>query len=530
MGQMVGNPKVTVIPARPRMGIGRKNDERQKIRVAAYCRVSTDSDEQATSYEAQIEHYTAFIKKNPDWEFAGIFADDGISGTDTRKREEFNRMIEECMKGKIQMVITKSISRFARNTLDCLKYIRQLKDRGIPVFFEKENINTGSMESELFLTILSSMAEGESTSISENSKWSIKKRFQNGTFKLSYAPYGYRWDGRTLRIVPEQAEVVKRIFADVLSGKGTDAIAKELDDEGVPTKRGGKWTSTSVRGILANEKYTGDVIFQKTYTDDSFNRHTNKGELDMYYVADHHEAIISKDDFEATELLISQRAAEKGIKRESQKYQQRYAFSGKIICNECGDTFRRRMHSSTYGKYVAWCCNTHLADKDKCSMMFLRDDDLKVAFVTVLNKLIYSHKLVLKPYAAALQNNSGDENLVRIQHLERLLEQNTEQRETLTRLMAQGYIDQVLYNSETNALLSQANTYREDIEVINATMSGDSSRFFEAERLLHFAERGSMLEEYSEDLFERFVDHILVYSRQEVGFVMKCGLTFKEMI
>ena len=183
------------------------------------------------------------------------------------------------------------------------------------------------------------------------------------------------------------------------------------------------------------------------------------------------------------------------------------------------------MHSSTYGKYVAWCCNTHLADKTKCSMLFLKDEDLKVAFVTVLNKLIYSHKLVLKPYAAALQSNSGDENLVRIQHLERLLEQNTEQRETLTRLMAQ-----VLYNSETNALLTQANTYREDIEVINATMSGDSSRFFEAERLLHFAERGSMLEEYNEDLFERFVDHIQVYSRQEVGFVMKCGLTFKEMI
>ena len=163
-------------------------------------------------------------------------------------------------------------------------------------------------------------------------------------------------------------------------------------------------------------------------------------------------------------------------------------------------------------------------------MLFIKDEDLKVAFVTVLNKLIYSHKIVLKPYAAALQSNSGDENLVRIQHLERLLEQNTEQRETLTRLMAQGYIDQILYNSETNALLTQANTYREDIEVINATMSGDSSRFFEAERLLHFAERGSMLEEYNEDLFERFVDHIQVYSRQEVGFVMKCGLTFKEMI
>lgn len=178
MRQMLGNPTVTVIPARPRMGMGRNNEERQKIRVAAYCRVSTDSDEQATSYEAQIEHYTAFIKKNPDWGFAGIFADDGISGTDTRKREEFNRMIEECMEGKIQMVITKSISRFARNTLDCLKYIRQLKDRGIPVFFEKENINTMDAKGEVMLTIMASLAQQESESLSQNVKIGLQYRYQ----------------------------------------------------------------------------------------------------------------------------------------------------------------------------------------------------------------------------------------------------------------------------------------------------------------------------------------------------------------
>lgn len=504
--------------------------QKHKVRVAAYCRVSTNNDAQLESLETQKAHYESFITSRDDWHFAGLYFDEGITGTKKDKRPELMRLMQDCASKKIDFIITKSISRFSRNTTDCLELVRKLQELDIPIYFEKENINTGSMESELFLTILSSMAEEESTSISKNNKWSIKKRFQNGTFKLSYAPYGYRWDGRTLRIIPEQAEIVKRIFAEVLAGKGTETIAKELSAEEIPTKRGGKWTSTSIRGILANEKYTGDVIFQKTYTDDSFNRHTNNGEVDKYYIPDHHEAIVSKEDFEAAGHLISQRAAEKGIKRESQIYQHRYAFSGKIICNECGDTFRRRIHSSTYGKYVAWCCNTHLADKSKCSMMFLRDDDLKVAFVTVLNKLIYSHKLVLKPYAVALQNNSGDENLVRIQHLERLLEQNTEQRETLTRLMAQGYIDQVLYNSETNTLLTQANTYREDIEVINATMSGDSSRFFETERLLHFAERGAMLEEYSEDLFERFVDHIQVYSRHEVGFVMKCGLTFKEMI
>jgi DNA invertase Pin-like site-specific DNA recombinase len=504
--------------------------EKRKLRVAAYCRVSTSNDAQLESLETQKMHYESYISARDDWQFAGLYFDEGITGTKKDKRPELMRLMQDCAAKEIDFIITKSISRFSRNTTDCLELVRKLLELDIPIYFEKENINTGSMESELFLTILSSMAEGESTSISENSKWSIKKRFQNGTYKLGYAPYGYRWDGRTLRVLPEQAEIVKRIFAEVLAGKGTDAIAKELEAEGVPTKRGGRWTTTSVRGILANEKYTGDVIFQKTYTDESFNRHTNNGELDMYYVPDHHEAIVSKEDFEAAGLLISQRASEKGIKRGNVKYQQRYAFSGKIICEECGDTFRRRMHSSTYGKYVAWCCNTHLFDTSKCSMLYIKDEDLKIAFVTVLNKLIYSHKLILKPYVAALQNNSGDENLMRIQHLERLLEQNTEQRETLTRLMAQGYIDHILYNSETNALLAQANTYREDIDIINSAMTGDSSRAFEAERLLHFAERGSMLEEYDEELFVRFVDHIHVYSRQEVGFVMRCGLTFKEMI
>lgn len=504
--------------------------KKQKLRVAAYCRVSTSNDAQLESLETQKAHYERYITSRDDWQFAGLYFDEGITGTKMEKRPELMRLMQDCAAKKIDFIITKSISRFSRNTTDCLELVRKLLELDVPIFFEKENINTGSMESELFLTILSSMAEGESTSISENAKWSIKKRFQNGTYKLSYTPYGYRWDGRTLRIIPEQAEIVKRIFAELLAGKGTEYIAKELDAKGVPTKRGGKWTTTTVRGIISNEKYTGDVIFQKSYTDESFNRHTNKGELDMYYIPDHHEAIISKEDFEAARLLISQRASEKGIECGGDKYQQRYAFSGKIICGECGGIFRRRMHSSTYGKYPAWCCNTHLTDKNKCSVMFIKDEDLKVAFTTVLNKLIYSHKLVLKPYVSALQNDSGDENLLRIQHIERLLEQNTEQRETLTKLMAQGYIDQVLYSSEINALLAQANTYREDIEIINSAMSGDSSKVFEAERLLHFAERGSMLQEYSEELFERFVDHIHVYSRQEVGFVMKCGLTFKEMI
>lgn len=417
---------------------------KHKLRVAAYCRVSTDSDAQLESLEAQKSHYEKYILSREDWEFAGLYYDEGITGTKKDKRPELMRLMADCAARKIDFIITKSISRFSRNTTDCLELVRTLLNLNIPIFFEKENINTGSMESELFLAILSSMAEGESVSISENSKWSVQRRFQNGTFKLSYPPYGYDWDGENMVIHPEQAEVVKRIFAETLSGKGSESIAVGLNADGIAPRKGKRWTSTTIRGMLENEKYTGDVIFQKTFTDGQFTRHRNVGQRDQFMATEHHEAIISKEDFEAAGALVAQRAAEKGVIKGSRKYQNRYGFSGKIICGECGSIFKRRIHSSTGGKYVAWCCTTHINNKEKCSMLFIRDDDLKIAFVTMLNKLIYDHKLVLRPYLKALQDTSGDEGLQRIQHLEQMLEQNTEQRETLTKLMAQGYIDQIL--------------------------------------------------------------------------------------
>ncbi len=440
------------------------------------------------------------------------------------------RLMADCAARQIDFVITKSISRFSRNTTDCLELVRTLLNLNIPIFFEKENISTGTMESELFLAILSSMAEGESASISENSKWSVQRRFQNGTFKLSYPPYGYDWDGESMVVNPKQAEVVKRIFAQTLSGKGSDAIAAGLNAEGIQPRKGRRWTSTTILGMLENEKYTGNVIFQKTFTDGQLTRHRNVGQRDQFLAADHHEAIISREDFEAAAKVIAQRAAEKGVVKGSRKYQNRYVFSGKILCGECGGTFKRRLHSSVGGKYAAWCCTTHISDKAKCSMMFIRDDDLKLAFITLLNKLIYSHKLILRSYLKALQNSSGDEGLQRIQHLEQLLAQNTEQRETLTKLMAQGYIDQILFNQENNALLSQADGFRSDIDALQHSMSGDASKVMETEKLLHFAERGSMVAEFDDLLFAKFVDYIRVDSRQQISFVMKCGLTLKERI
>ena len=262
---------VTVIPARKRIGNSANAEELPKLRVAAYCRVSTDSEEQATSYEAQIEHYTNYIKSNPEWELAGIFADEGITGTNTKKREEFNRMIEECMQGKIDMIITKSISRFARNTLDCLKYIRQLKEKNIPVYFEKENINTLDSKGEILLTIMASLAQQESQSLSQNVKLGIQYRYQQGKIHINHNRFlGYTKDkDGNLVIVPEEAEIVKRIYREYLEGSSMLQIARGLEADGILTGAGNpRWHTSTINKILRNEKYIGDALLQKTYTVD----------------------------------------------------------------------------------------------------------------------------------------------------------------------------------------------------------------------------------------------------------------------
>jgi len=299
---MTMSRNVTVIPARARVGNNQETESKTKLRVAAYCRVSTDSEEQASSYEVQIEHYTSYIKGNPEWELAGIYADDGISGTNTKKREEFNRMIEACMEGKIDMIITKSISRFARNTLDCLKYIRQLKDKNIPVFFEKENINTMDSKGEIMLTIMASLAQQESQSLSQNVKLGIQYRFQQGEIQVNHNRFlGYTKDeNKRLVIVPEEAEVVKRIYREYLEGASLLQIARGLEADGILTAaKKPKWRPETLKKILQNEKYIGDALLQKTYTVDflSKKRVVNNGIVPQYYVENSHEPIIPRGIF-----------------------------------------------------------------------------------------------------------------------------------------------------------------------------------------------------------------------------------------
>jgi site-specific DNA recombinase len=503
---------------------------KKKLRTAAYCRVSTDMDAQLESLETQKQHYESYIAARPDLVFAGLYFDEGITGTKKDKRPELMRLMKDCKAGKIDFVITKSISRFSRNTTDCLQLVRELLSLHIPIWFEKENIDTGAMESELLLSLLSSMAQDESSSISQNSKWSIQKRFESGTFKAGSVPYGYDWKDGKMTVNPSQAEIVKGIFSSLLSGKGMTAIAKDLNEKKIPSRRGGRWSESTLRGMVSNEKYTGDCLFQKTWTDSQFNRHHNHGEQTMYLCHNHHKAIISHEAFDAAQRLIRQHAAEKGIQSQNRKYQKRYPFSGRIFCGECGSVFRRRICSSNLNRYAVWSCQTHIRDKEQCSMKYIRDDEIKLSFVTMINKLVFSRRTILHPYAEALRSSSRDDALRRIQQIETDLAQSTEKRETLTKLMADGIISQAIYLKETNALRKEAGALRKEKETLSHSVTGKTSIASAAFELLRFTEKGVMLDSFDEELFEKFVSKIIVKSRNELIFSLKCGLDLTERI
>ena len=302
----------------------------------------------------------------------------------------------------------------------------------------------------------------------------------------------------------------------------------ERKSDFIDTRKGGKWNGSIVRDIAVNEKYVGDALFQKTYTDDSFHRHTNHGEVGIYLVSDHHEPIVSREVFEKANALIRQRAAEKGVIKGSDKYQKRYAFSGKIVCGVCGRNFKRRIHNG--GAEIAWTCAAHIEDAKKCSVKYVRDDVLKVAFVTMLNKLIFSRKLILKPLLCSLKSDSSDKNVHRMQELQKLLETNTEKRNTLRWLRSQEIIDTVMYNQEMNLLKKQAEDYRNEISRLSQYTTGEAAGIAGLEHLLRFTESTASVQEFSDALFLAFVDHIIVYDRNYVGFKLKCGLTLKEVI
>ena len=501
-----------------------------KIRVAAYCRVSTEMEEQLTSLETQKSHYEEFIASNPDWEFAGLYYDEGISGTNKEKRPALQKLIADCEAGRVKRILTKSLSRFARNTTDCLEMVRKLLDLGVTIHFEKENIDTGSMDSEVLLSIVSSLAESESVSISQNSKWGVRHRFENGSYKLSHAPYGYNVNNGVFSINEKEAEWVRWIFAETLSGRSISAIARELNEKQVPTRRSGRWAPSTIRSMLTNEKYIGDCLFQKTFSDFRFHRHKNYGEQDQFYIEDHHEAIISREEFEAVGKLKEQRTKEKQIKKGGSHYRKRYPFSKKIICGECGATFKRHMNHTGSLRYPVWVCTEHLENSRSCSMKSIKEVDLERAFTTMMNKLIFAKKEVLDPLLEGIRSESHKCNMHRINKIDEKLQRNADRRQTLVMLMTRGYLDPALFTSESNEISSETDALMAEKELLINTAVGSAEMTDALGELIRFVGHAELSPAFDGDLVERFLDKVTVSKRNEVIFHLKCGLDLTERI
>lgn len=346
-------------------------------KVCAYARVSTDSFKQGVSLDNQVETYEQQIRSNPDYEFVGVYADQGITGF-SENRPEFQRMMEDARAGKIDLIITKSISRFARNTVTVLKFARELKNMGVGIFFEEHNINTLSAEGEIMLTVLASFAQEESRSMSENNKWTLKKKFERGEGMINTTRFmGYDKDETgDLIINKKEAQVVRRIFEMYLAGFGTHRIAKQLNEEGIKTITGVEWHASTIKGMLQNEKYKGDFHIQKYYTPEGKRNQTvkNKGKVQSYYVSEDHPAIVTEEEWQQVQEMLQYHREQRGIETGNEKYQKRYEMSGMLICPFCGKSLRRRY---VYNRKVEWMCSTYInKGKATCKGVRIRDTEL----------------------------------------------------------------------------------------------------------------------------------------------------------
>lgn len=510
---------VTMIPARRKVGNNITKEEKPKLRVAAYCRVSTDSDEQATSYEVQVEHYTEYIKNNPEWDLAGIFADDGVSGTYTKKREGFNNMIEACMDGKIDMIITKSISRFARNTLDCLKYIRQLKEKNIPVFFEKENINTMDAKGEVLLTIMASLAQQESQSLSQNVKMGYQYRYQQGKVSVNHKRFmGYTKDkDGNLVVDPNQAVVVKRIFREYLEGKGLETIGKGLEKDGILTGAGGKkWRAGTIDKMLSNEKYMGDALLQKTYTIDFLNkkRVINDGIVPQYYVENSHEAIIPRDVFMRVQEERARRSNLQGGKGKKRNFSSKYALTSIVFCPKCGDTYRRQAWMSHGRKSIVWRCATRTENgPSACDAETIHETELHACVVRAINQVIAKPDKVKEGLFSNIESILlNREQGLSIADIDKRLEEL--QKDIIKVAAKKGDYDYIA--KEIVSLREK----KQELQMDHAQMEGVKERVSEMEKFLD--EHVDKVTEYDERLVRALIEKITVYD-DKVDVEFKSG-------
>ena len=517
---------VTVIPAKSRQKANKSVPQEKKLRVAAYCRVSTDQEDQLHSFEAQVEYYTKYINEHANYEMAGIYADEGISGTNTKKRQQFRKMIADCEAGKIDLVITKSISRFARNTQDCLMYSRKLKNLNIGIIFEKEHINTLDSTGELLFTILSSLAQDESRNISENCKWGIRTKFKNGELHLNtYKFLGYDKDENgKLVINEEQAATVRRIYNEFLWGMNPAQIAKGLEDEEVPGCLGQtRWYPSTVVGILKQEKHMGDALLQKEFTVDFLNKKTkkNEGEVPQYYVEGNHEAIIPPAVFDNVQVLMQSRG--KGSSRNSCVS----IFSSKIRCGDCGSWYGSKVwHSNDKYRRVVWQCNHKFDGGKKCATPHLDEETIKQLFIKALNTIGKEKDLIIAGFGeikdtafetgeleTEARQLNGEMN-VAAELIQKCIGENA--------CVAQ---NQGEYAKRYDALVERFETAKARLEEVQAAITEKQAQRKLMENFMEVL-RGlpEQVDYFDEAAWYAMVDFVTVYGKEDVRFTFKNGM------
>lgn len=494
--------------------------EQPRKRVAAYARVSTDSEEQLSSYEAQVEFYTRYIKGNPGWEFVDVYTDEGISGTNIRKREGFNRMVSDALNGKIDLILTKSISRFARNTVDTLTTVRTLKDHKVEVYFEKENIYTLDAKGEVMLTIMGSLAQEESRSISENVTWGKRRSMEEGKFSLAYKHFlGYeKGEDGLPRIVEHEAEIIREIYQLFLGGSTVRSIADHLTAKGIPTPAGKKkWSVSTIMSILQNEKYKGDALLQKTYTADFLTKKVKKncGEVSQYYIENSHPAIIDAETFDLVQKEIE--------RRRPHRYQLHRSspLNAKIICGECGGFYGRKVwHSNSKYRKSVWQCNHKFDNESHCSTPNLNEYEIENAFVIAFNQMLddkADHLVRLEALQKELSDTSSlDEQLKTatseharlLAELRRYMEENTRQIQ-----------DQTEYNRRFSEMDTACQKQEEIIAQFKKQLIDQHTRKEQAVRFLRIlTECRNPIKEFDTDFWSSMIENVTVSQDKTLSF------------
>ena len=501
----------------------------KKRRVTAYARVSTDHEEQQSSYEAQVDYYTNYINGRDDWEFVSVYADEGITGCNTKKRSGFNKMVEDALAGRIDLIITKSVSRFARNTVDSLTTIRRLKESGVECYFEKENIWTFDGKGELLLTIMSSLAQEESRSISENCTWGQRKRFADGKVTVPFKRFlGYdRGEDGNLVINEEQAKIVRRIYGLFLQGRSPYAIAKLLMADGIPSPGGKKtWASGTVKSILTNEKYKGDALLQKVYTVDflSKKKKVNEGEVPQYYVEGNHSAIIPPQEFDAVQKQMALRCP--GKNRQSCVS----TFSSKIKCGDCGSWYGSKVwHSISKYRKIIWQCNHKFDGGEKCTTPHLDEETIKELFVKVVNILLAEKDEIIENF------NAIKDTLFDVRPLETERSQLQEELNVVAELVQQCIkenariaLDQKEYQKRYDGLAKRLDNVQGRLDEVSQTITEKQAHRKKIELFLDgLQKQKELVTGFDEDLWYSLIEYVTVFSKEDIRFTFKDGMKIR---